>query len=105
MCPPGYWVFAMQDTTGGQPQEFQDHRQGRRPVTTKFDGMWMKPHRRGWISSQGSPHSHCTAMFFLFKTSRGASASASSLNMFAQALCLYHTPPGVLVTVLGDLLQ
>src|SRR5262245_20591998 len=40
MCPPGYWVFAMQDTTGGQPQEFQDHRQGRRPVTTKFDGMW-----------------------------------------------------------------
>ena len=25
---------------GGNPQEFQDHRQGRRPVTTKFDGMW-----------------------------------------------------------------
>jgi mRNA-degrading endonuclease toxin of MazEF toxin-antitoxin module len=25
---------------GGNPQEFQDHRQGRRPATTKFDGMW-----------------------------------------------------------------
>ena len=25
---------------GGNPQEFQDHRQGRTPFTTKFDGMW-----------------------------------------------------------------
>ena len=28
---------------GGNPQEFQDHRQGRRPVTAKFDGMWKLP--------------------------------------------------------------
>jgi hypothetical protein len=27
---------------GSNPQEFQDHRQGRRPATTKFDGMWER---------------------------------------------------------------
>ena len=29
---------------GSNPQEFQDHRQGRRPATTKFDGMWFFPY-------------------------------------------------------------
>src|SRR5262249_23006531 len=45
MCPQVIGSVLCMTHHEGTPQEFQDHRQGRRPVTTKFAGMWKISHR------------------------------------------------------------